>query len=116
MIAKFSSESEKTPQQNKSSKRKATPAKASSPSRAKRSVKKTKSTTESLLAQKLAQSARQIDESEKIPFSEVGTEINVVVPPPMLKPITPVVKIRNRSPLPMPDASSDTQLTDDASE
>ncbi|MBN2342137.1 MAG: hypothetical protein JXX29_03410 [Deltaproteobacteria bacterium] len=35
----------------------------------------------------------------------MGTEINVSVPPPVLKPLTPKVKVRNRTPLPMPDLS-----------
>ncbi|MBN2529214.1 MAG: hypothetical protein JXR76_22685 [Deltaproteobacteria bacterium] len=46
--------------------------------------------------------AALIDESEKIPFSEVGTENNAVIPPPIVKPVAPVVKVRNRTPLPMP--------------
>ncbi|MBN2717979.1 MAG: hypothetical protein JXX14_19170 [Deltaproteobacteria bacterium] len=65
---------------------------------------------------KLVPPPRPIDESEKIPFSEVGTENSVAVPPLAVKPITPVVKVRNRSPLPMPEEVAATPGDDDSSD
>jgi hypothetical protein len=92
---------------------------ASSAAASSTSAKKKKVTSRKLLAQKLAQTtARQVEETEKIPFSEVGTESSVTVPPPVIKPVTPVVKVRNRTPLPMPEdtpsVSVDNESTNEA--